>query len=158
MMIKTSSTIIALKCGKVRWNCRTKLCFVILVKRKAHTDHRFRMTEATQAAGILKGEQKLQTEMILNLSTVKCILGGSSFEQFYRWRRPNIITGAEHSSTDSLSACICETHDHDTYTHGTVRINGWYSHHSAIANVSATLYPFKKLVSTNIITLFSSHQ
>ena len=42
-----------------------------------------RMTEATQAAG-MKGEQKLQTEMILNLSTVKCFLGGSSFEQFYR--------------------------------------------------------------------------
>jgi len=40
------------------------------------------MTEATQAAG-MKGEQKLQTEMILILSTVKCILGGSSFEQFH---------------------------------------------------------------------------
>ena len=145
MRIQTTSTTIALKCRKVRYNCQTKLCFVILVKRKAHPDHRFRMTEATQAVG-MKGTKNMQSEMILNLSTVKCILGGSSFEQFYRWRRPNIITGAEHSSTDSLSACICETHDHDTYTHGTV-VNycGWCSHHSAKCNT----LPIQRIITFN---------
>jgi hypothetical protein len=35
------------------------------------------MTEATQAA--VKGEQKLQTEMILNLSTVKMYFGWEFF-------------------------------------------------------------------------------
>ena len=62
-------------------HCQTKLCFVILVKRKAHTYHRFRMTEATQVAG-MKGTKIANGNDFKFVNRQICILGGSSFEQF----------------------------------------------------------------------------
>jgi len=64
------------------------------VKRRAHIDHRFRMTNATQIwycrhAGCWAVDLQMNDKNCngndLNLSTVKCILAGSSFEQFPRY-------------------------------------------------------------------------
>ena len=76
---------------------------------RAHTDHRFRMTNATQiwfcrvcliAAGIKRNWRKLQRKWFKFVN--RQMFSWECFDQFHRWRRPNIL---QERSTAVLTVC-----------------------------------------------------